>query len=116
MPLTDIKCKNAKPTDKIQKMFDGGGLYLEISPKGNKYWRLKYRYMGKEKRLAFGVYPQISLKDARNKRDDAKRQLSENIDPSFVKKQAKREIFLKTENQFEIVAREWHETKKGEWS
>lgn len=93
-----------------------GGLYLEISPKGNKYWRLKYRYSGREKRLSFGVYPLVSLKDARNMRDKAKRQLADNIDPSFIKKQAKREIFIKTENQFEIIAREWHGTKKEVWS
>lgn len=116
MPLTNIVCKNTKPIDKIQRLFDGGGLYLEISRKGHKYWYLKYRYLGKEKRLSFGVYPQVSLKDARNMRDKAKRQLADNIDPSFVKKQAKREIFIKTENQFEIIAREWHETKKEVWS
>lgn len=116
MPLTDLICKSIKPTAKTQKLFDGGGLYLEVKPKGQKYWRLKYRFMGKEKRMAFGVYPQVTLKAARNKREDAKKQLAENIDPSFVVKEAKRQIFIQSENQFELIAREWHDTKKDSWS
>ena len=72
MPLTDIKIRSAKPRDKAYKLFDSGGLYLEVNPAGGKCWRWKYRFGGKEKRLAFGVYPDVSLKTAREKRDDAR--------------------------------------------
>ena len=64
MPLTDTKIRTAKPADKPKRLFDGGGLYLEVSPKGGKWWRLKYRFGGKEKRLSLGVYPEVTLKDA----------------------------------------------------
>src|SRR6266481_1260671 len=72
MPLTDVRIRSAKPKDKISKIFDSGGLYLEVSVAGGKYWRWKYRFGGKEKRLAFGVYPDVSLKAAREKRDAAR--------------------------------------------
>ena len=71
MPLTDIKIRSAKPRDKTYKLFDSGGLYLEVATSGGKYWRWKYRFGGKEKRLAFGVYPDVTLKLARDKRDIA---------------------------------------------
>lgn len=70
--LTEIKCRNSKPRDKAYKIFDGGGLYLEITPKGSKLWRLKYYHLKKEKRLAIGSYPEFSLKEARERRDEAK--------------------------------------------
>ena len=73
MKLTNTACKNAKPTGKIQKMADGGGLYLEVTAAGGKYWRMKYRFQGKESRLAFGVYPDVSLLEAREKRREAKK-------------------------------------------
>lgn len=76
MPLTDATIRTAKPSTKPVRMFDGGGLYLEISPAGGKLWRLKYRYAGKERRLALGVYPDVSLKDARAKRDEARKLLT----------------------------------------
>jgi Arm DNA-binding domain len=84
--LTDIKCKNAKPTQKARKMSDGGGLYLQVMPTNSKYWRLKYRFGGKEKCLAFGVYPEVSLKEARDKRNEARKLLRAGIDPSHAKK------------------------------
>src|SRR4029078_11036073 len=68
MPLTDIKIRSAKPREKVYKLFDSGGMYLEVTPTGGKYWRWKYRF-GKEKRLALGVYPDVSLKAAREKRE-----------------------------------------------
>ena len=71
MPLTDPAIRTAKPAEKPYKLSDAGGLYLEVHPNGSKYWRLKYRHAGKEKRLALGVYPGVSLKDAREKRDAA---------------------------------------------
>ncbi|MDP7372239.1 MAG: Arm DNA-binding domain-containing protein, partial [Nitrospinota bacterium] len=76
MPLSDTAIRNAKPGDKAKKMFDGGGLYLEIAPSGGKWWRLKYRFDGKEKRLSLGVYPDVSLKNARARRDEARKLLA----------------------------------------
>ena len=73
MPLTELKCKNAKPSDKIQKLSDEKGMYLMVNPSGGKTWQLKYRFEGKEKKLAIGSYPETSLKEARDKRDDARK-------------------------------------------
>lgn len=86
MPLVDMKLKRLAPGPTYQRHFDGGGLYLEVSPAGGKHWRMKYRYNGKEKRLSFGEYPLISLKEAREKRDEAKRLLTNGQDPGQVKK------------------------------
>jgi len=116
MRLTNTACKSAKPARKAYKLADGGGLYLEVVPSGSKYWRLKYRFAGKEKRLALGVYPQIALAEARELREIAKKQLSSGIDPSFAKQERKRQLALDAENTFEVVAREWHEHQKGRWS
>src|ERR1700730_14410564 len=82
MPLTDTAIRNAKPGEKAVRLFDGGGLYLEVSPTGGKWWRLKYRLNGKEKRLSLGVYPDVSLKDARERRDASRKLLADGIDPS----------------------------------
>lgn len=116
MKLTDQTCKNAKANEKTQKLFDGGGLYLEVTPKGKRYWRLKYRYLGKEKRLAFGVYPDISLKAARALREEAKQHLANSIDPSALKKEAKRQKLVSQENSFREIANEWHSSKKDGWN
>src|SRR5689334_9801833 len=89
MPLTDTACRKAKPEAKPKRMTDGGGLYLEVMPNGSKYWRLKYRHAGKEKRLALGVYPEVGLKEARTSRDEARRLLREGVDPSVAKRAAK---------------------------
>ena len=92
--LTEIICKTAKPREKAYKLFDGGGLYLEITPTGSKLWRLKYRSIdGKEKRASFGPYPLISLKEAREKRDEAKKLIANNQDP-VQEKHKKREVVL----------------------
>lgn len=107
--LTDIRVKNLKPTEKIFRVFDEKGLYLEIHPKGGKYWRFKYGFDGKENRLAFGVYPEVSLKEARDKRDDARKKISNGINPSEEKKLGKITRLINAENSFENVAREWHE-------
>lgn len=114
MPLTATAVKNAKPGPKTVKMFDGGGLYLEVTPKGGKYWRLKYRYGGKEKRLALGVYPTVTLKEARDKREAAKKQLDKDIDPGAARKAEK--IAESGADTFEAVAREWHEKFKTRWT
>ncbi len=116
MPLTDVLCRNAKPSEKARKLSDEKGLYLEVMPTGGKYWRMKYRFAGKEKRLAFGVYPEVSLKEARDRRDAARKLLRDGVDPSENKKEAKRQILIKTENSLENVAREWHEKQKPGWT
>lgn len=107
MPLTDITVRNAKPTEKAQKLSDAGGLYLMVHPNGSKYWRLKYRFLGKEKVLAIGIYPQITLSDARARREEAKKLLANGQDPSVIKQTLKAEAKLEAANTFEAVAREW---------
>ncbi len=116
MKLTDTACKNAKPKDKPYKKADGGGLYILINPDGSKYWRMKYRFLGKEKLLAFGTYPLISLADAREERDSAKKLLAGCTDPAVAKKDKRRKIVRNTQNTFKAIALEWHEIKKGQWS
>lgn len=116
MKLTEVKCRNAKPLEKPYKLFDGRGLYLEIRKNGSKYWRMKYRFLGKEKLLAIGVYPEISLSLARQKCLDARRLLDDNIDPSAAKKEAKRVARQNSDHSFESVAREWHENIKAKWT
>ena len=105
MPLSDTSIRNAKPESKAVRMFDGGGLYLEVSPAGGKLWRLKYRFDGKEKRLALGVYPDVSLKDARDRREAARKLLSAGVDPGANKKAQKT---ARTD-----AAREWLEGQKS---
>ena len=113
MALTNTAVQNAKPKEKSYRLFDGGGLYLEVMKTGAKYWRMKYRFAGKEKRLAFGVFPEISLKVAREKREDAKRLLAESIDPSEHKQAVK---LVGDQDSFEHVAREWHGKYKSSWT
>lgn len=115
MALTDTLIKNTKPTDKTQKLFDGGGLYLELTPKGSKRWRFKYRFMGKEKLLSVGLYPEISLKVARERRDDLRRKVAEGIDPSVQRKALKDAHLEKSANTFEVVGREWHLKFSNTW-
>jgi integrase len=109
MPLTDTAIRNAKPSAKPVRLFDGGGLYLEISPAGGKWWRVKYRFGGKEKRLALGTYPDVSLKDARERREEARKVLANGGDPGAVKKAQKAARKEAAENSFEALAREWFE-------
>src|SRR3984893_12699731 len=89
MPLTDTAIRNAKPGEKPVRLFDGGGLYLEVSPTGGRWWRLKYRFDGKEKRLSLGVYPDVSLKEARDRRNASRKLLADGIDPSENRKAMK---------------------------
>lgn len=115
MALTAIEITKAKTTSKPQKLADGGGLYLLIHPNGGKYWRLDYRFTGKRKTLALGVYPDLSLSDARERREAARKVLANGADPSAVKKAQKAAIVALAENSFEIVAREWFAKHSPNW-
>jgi integrase len=108
--LTDIQLRRIKPTDKPQKLSDGGGLFLLVTVQGGKLWRLAYRFGGKQKTLSIGEYPIVSLTDARAKREEAKRQLVNGIDPSAAKQAAKAAVQGAAANCFEVIAREWHKT------
>jgi len=116
MSLTNVACQKAQPDAKPYKLSDSGGLYLEVMPNGSKYWRLKYRYFGKEKRLAIGVYPIIPLAEARERRDQAKKDLGNDIDPAASKKERKQKAKQNASTTFELVAREWHTLNKGKWT
>jgi hypothetical protein len=116
MPLTDVVCRKAKPKTRPSKLSDGGGLHLLVHPKGGRYWRVAYRFAGKQKTLALGAYPSVSLAEARTARDAAKRRLAAGIDPSQARKDEKRAAKLFAENTFEAVAREWHANQKDGWT
>lgn len=116
MPLTDVKVRTAKPQDKPYKLTDGGGLYLLVNTNGSRYWRMKYRVMGREKLLSIGVYPDISLAVARQIRDEARRALAHGNDPGAIKKAEKQAKKIAAENTFEAIAREWHKAKADRWS
>jgi Arm DNA-binding domain len=116
MPLNDLKIKRSKPSVKAYHLSDGKGLFLIIYPNGSKYWRLKYRFAGKEKLLAIGVYPEISLSTARDKCNQARKLLDDNIDPGFAKRSAKYAAILNSENTFEAIAREWHLKYSVTWT
>ncbi|HGK6061245.1 TPA: tyrosine-type recombinase/integrase [Klebsiella pneumoniae] len=116
MKLNARQVDAAKPKEKAYKLADGAGLYLEVVPSGSRYWRMKYRFNGKEKRMTFGVYPAVSLAQARALRDEAKKKLAEGIDPSFAKKEEKLVRDVRLHNTFQAVALEWHGTKVSRWS
>lgn len=124
MPLTDTAIRNAKPglsksgsiTTKPYKMGDTGGLYLEVAPTGGKWWRFKYRFDGKEKRMSLGVYPDVSLKDARQRRDEARRLVAAGVDPGKNRKAQKLTRSDQGANSFEVVAREWFAKYKPSWT
>ncbi len=116
MSLTDTAIRTAKPAIKPRKLFDGGGLYLEVSPAGGKWWRLKYRFNGKEKRLSLGVYPDVPLKTARDKRDEARKLLALGTDPSENRKAIKSGRMDRAANSFEVLAREWFAKYSTNWA
>lgn len=116
LPLSELQVKNAKPAHKDVKLFDGGGLYLLVTPSGGKLWYFKYRFTGKEKKLALGAYPSVSLADARQRREDAKKLLVNGADPGEVKKAQKAATVAVAENSFEVVSREWHGKFSHTWS
>ncbi|MEY8689360.1 MAG: tyrosine-type recombinase/integrase [Leptothrix sp. (in: b-proteobacteria)] len=116
MALTDIAIRKARPLDKTQRLFDAGGLYLEVAPSGGKWWRLKYRIDGKEKRISLGTFPAVSLKEAREARDRARSDIAAGRDPSIVKRQARHERQAKAERVFETVARQWLVHRASAWT
>ena len=116
MPLTDLAIRKARPTGKTQRLFDGGGLYLEVAPSGGKWWRLQYRIAGREKRISPGTFPQVGLKDAREARDRAKADIATNRDPSEIKQQERQDQQAKSERIFEAVARQWLQHRAPGWT
>jgi integrase len=116
MPLTDTAAKQAKPKDKTYRLSDEKGMYLEVTPKGQKYWRMKYRFGGKEKRLSIGVYPATSLKKARQLREQARQHLSNGVDPSALKQVTKLTNITAAANSFKLVALEWFSKQKPIWA
>ena len=115
IPLSEMKIQKVKPKNKPFSLFDGGGLYLLVTPSGGKLWRFKYRFEGKEKKIAFGAYPEISLLNARQRRDEARRLLAQGIDPSAARKARKQAILQEIET-FELIAREWHTRFLSTWT
>lgn len=116
MPLNALKAKQAKPKERDYKISDEKGLYLLVKKTGAKYWRLKYRVAGKEKLMALGVYPVVSLKEARDRRDDARLALANDLDPSELKRTNKTARKSAAESTFKVVAQEWYEKQNPQWS
>ncbi len=114
-PLSEVKIRTAKTQNIDFKLFDGGGLFLLVTKSGGKLWHFKYRFDNKEKKLTFGSYPEISLLDARRKRDDARRLLANSIDPGAVRK-AQKQANVEENETFEVITREWHEKFKSKWT
>ncbi|PTD96401.1 tyrosine-type recombinase/integrase [Pseudothauera lacus] len=116
MPLNDIAVRQAKPTDKARKLADERGLYLLVQPTGGKLWRLDYRFDGKRKTLALGGYPDVSLAEARKRRDQARELLAAGTDPGAAKKAGKQARVEAVANGFEAIGREWHKRKSAMWT
>lgn len=115
MPLTDTAIRNAKPAGKPFKLFDTQGLFLLVNPSGGKWWRLKYRLGGKEKLFSLGTYPQVSLAEARERRDKARKLVEQGIDPAFAKQQEKAAALAESDT-FEAVALEWFAKQEPTWA
>lgn len=116
MPLNDMQIRRAKPEDKPYTLGDGQGLSLLIEPNGSKSWRFRYRFAGKPKMISLGVYPTITLADARSRRDDARKMVAEGKNPSEVRKEQKIALQMESESAFEKIAKEWHQMKSAKWS
>jgi integrase len=116
MPLTTKKIESTKPSTKAQRVWDSGGLYLEVAPTGGKWWRWKYRHAGKEKRISFGTFPEVTIREARDARDTARKLLNAGTDPSAQRKLEKRARVIAAANSFEAVAREWYGKNTRVWT
>ncbi|CAI1000337.1 Putative prophage CPS-53 integrase [Serratia marcescens] len=116
MRLNNLQIRNAKPAPKPYSLSDGLGLSLLVEPNGSKNWRFRYRFAGKPKMISFGVYPAVSLADARSKRDEARRQVAEGQNPSALRKEKKLAQLYGDANTFEAIAKEWHRSKLATWS
>ncbi|WP_276968411.1 tyrosine-type recombinase/integrase, partial [Metallibacterium scheffleri] len=116
MPLSDTAIRNAKPGSKPIKMTDGGGMYLLLNPNGSRWWRFDYRFDGRRKTLSMGTYPDTGLKNARDKRDEARKSVASGVDPGAQRKAVKAAGADRAANSFEVVAREWLELKQREWT
>ena len=116
-PLTDIQIRNAKPKDKPYKLADGGGLYVEVMPVGSKLWRMKFKQAnGKESRLSFGNYPELTIANARKKRDEARGLMSTGIDPAQNRNEQKQNALNVAANTFEKIARDWYVNRLSTWA
>ena len=115
MPLTDTTIRNAKPGPKPRRLADGGGLTLSIRPNGTKAWRLRYRFRGKEQQLSLGIYPDVTLLQARQLRDEYRHLLATDVNPSDTRKAGRAVPVDRTADSFEAVAREWYESKVPNW-
>ena len=116
MPLNDMQIRRAKPEAKAYTLGDGQGLSLLVEPNGSKSWRFRYRYAGKPKMISLGVYPTITLAEARSRRDEARKIVAEGKNPSEVRKEQKLALRIQSENAFEKITREWHQMKSAKWS
>ena len=116
MPLTDAAIKNAKPAAKPRRLYDRDGLYLEVSPAGGKWWRLKYRFLGKEKRLSLGIHPEVDLKKARQRTTEARQLIADGVDPSEHKKALKLVASDRQRNSFAVIAQEWFMRLTPTWA
>lgn len=116
MHLSDTAIRNAKPKDKTYTLTDGEGMYLEVTPSGGKWWRFKYRFDHKQKRLSLGTYPDTGLKAAREKRYQARKLLAEGVDPAQARKAVQQSGALNATNSFEVIAREWYAKQEANWA
>ena len=116
MPLTDTAIRNTKPGEKTVKLTDGGGLYLLLNPNGSRWWRLDYRFGGKRKTLSMGVYPDVTLAEARERRNQARKLLANGVAPGEQRKAQKTATLERATNSFEVIAREWFEKHRNGWA
>ena len=116
LPLSNLTIRSLVSNSKVTRHYDERGLYLEVSPRGDKWWRLKYRFRGKEKRLALGVYPTVTLKDARERRDASRLLLSKGIDPSHRRRELKGTQTEEGRNSFQLITQEWFEKYSPSWA
>ena len=116
MPLTDTTIRNAKPGPKPRRLADGGGLTLSIRPNGTKAWRLRYRFRGTEQQFSLGIYPDVSLQQARQLRDEYRQLIADGVNPSGDRKGGRAVTVDSTADSFETVSREWFAKERPNWS